>query len=326
MKMLVRALGLIGALTLATAPGLAHADEDPKMLARRHFDRGMELAREGAYSEALVEFTRAHEVSPHYAVLYNIGQAHVALGHPVEAVDALTRYLDQGGAEIPAERRKQVDAEILRQKARIAEVEVTTDAPGAVVTVDGKEVGRTPLSAPIRLAIGTHRIVAAVPGRPSVEQSVTVAGEERRRLDFAIPPAAAAPSLAAVPPASPAPVAPAARNGASGDVQRTLGYVAGAIGIGLGGATVAHYFWNKNRYDDWSVENERLEGAKDDEDYEERLAVNNELSESIDRASVVTAGLGIGAGVMLGTGIVLIVTAPGETGDRQGIVTWEGVW
>jgi tetratricopeptide (TPR) repeat protein len=326
MKMLVRALGLIGALTLGAAPRLAHADEDPKMLARRHFDRGMELAGEGAYSEALVEFTRAHEISPHYAVLYNIGQAYVALGRPVEAVDALTRYLDQGGSEIPAERRKQVDAEILKQKARIAEVEVRTDVPGAVVSIDGKQIGRTPLAGPVRLAIGTHRIVAAVPGRPSVEQSVTVAGEERRRVELAIPAAAAAPSLAPAAPAQAAPAAPATRESGSGDVQRTLGFVAGAIGIGLGGATIAHYFWNKNRYDDWSAENEQLEDAKDDEDYEDRLAANNELSESIDRASVVTAGLGIGAGVILGTGIVLVVTAPGESGDRQGFVTWQGVW
>jgi tetratricopeptide (TPR) repeat protein len=325
MKMLVRALGLIGALTLATLPRLAHAEEDPKMLARRHFDRGMELAGEGAYSEALVEFTRAHEISPHFAVLYNIGQAHVALGRPVEAVDALTRYLEQGGAEIPVERRKQVDAEILKQKARIAEVEVRTDVPGAIVSIDGKEIGRTPLSTPIRLAIGTHQIVAAVPGRPSVEQSVTVAGEERRRVDLAIPAAAAAPTLAPARSATPAPPVPP-RASASGGMQRTLGYVAGAVGIGLGGATVAHYFWNKNRYDDWSVENERLEDAKGDDDYEERLAANNELSESIDRATVVTVGLGVGAGVVLGTGIVLIVTAPGETGDRQGIVSWQGVW
>jgi hypothetical protein len=323
-RMLTRALVLLGALTLASAPRLAHADEDPKMLARRHFDRGMELAREGAYSEALVEFTRAHETSPHYAVLYNIGQAHVALGQPVEAVDALARYLGEGGDQIDAARRAEVVAEIVRQKTRIAEVTVTTDLPGAQVSVDGKEIGRTPLREAVRVAVGTHRFTAVYEGR-ATEQRLTLAGEEQRRLELKLPPAAVtgsspAPALVSVP-ASPKP-----SGDSSAPVQATLGYVAVGLGVGLGAATVAHYAWNKGRYDTWSTRHGELDGAEDQPDYAARQSKNNELAASIERASVVTTGLGIGAGVLVGTGFVLVVTAPARGSDAKASLTWHGVF
>lgn len=329
--MFLRSLGLIGALALVSAPRLARADEDPKMLARRHFDRGMELARKGAYAEALAEFTRANEMSPHYAVLYNIGQACIALGRPVEALEALERYLSEGGAEIPAARRSQVENEIAKLGARTAEVEVEVDAPGAIVSIDGKEVGRVPLPGPVRVGIGTHRLRASLEGRPAVEQSITVAGQEKRRVTLSLPSRTAVTGPASGAPTTAAPRKPSVVHAdeAPGRTQATLGYIAGGLGIGLGVATVAHYVWNKNRYDTWSSRHQELEKNADAADYGQRQAANNELSDSIGRASVVTVGLGIGAGVFFGTGVVLVATAPSASSSRvtQGAAAaWLGVW
>jgi hypothetical protein len=326
-RMLTRALALLGALTLASAPRLAHADDDPKMLARRHFDRGMELAREGAYAEALVEFTRAHETTPHYAVLYNIGQAHVELGQPAEAVDVFTRYLAEGGDQIDDARRNEVDAEIARQKTRIAEVILTTDPPGAVVSVDGREIGRTPLGT-LRVSAGTHRFTAAGGGRRTVEQHFTLAGGEQRRVELRLPKVAAAASSPVIA-VTPVRASPKVSRESSSAVQATLGYVAIAVGAGLGGAVLAHYVWNKGRYDTWRTRHRELDGAEDQPDYDARQHRNNELSASIGRASVVTVGLGIGAGVVFGTGVVLVVAAPASPSrgsDAKASLVWNGMF
>ena len=47
------------------------------------------IASRGNYGQALEEFLAAYRISPHFAVLYNIGQAHIALGQPADAVAAL---------------------------------------------------------------------------------------------------------------------------------------------------------------------------------------------------------------------------------------------
>src|SRR5262245_19134326 len=98
---------LLVLLALATGAREARAD-DAREAARAHFARGLALAAKGGYQEALDEFNRAYEISPQFAVLYNIAQCQVALGHPLAAIDALSLYLRDGGDRIPALRLQQV--------------------------------------------------------------------------------------------------------------------------------------------------------------------------------------------------------------------------
>src|SRR5215831_5434363 len=87
---------LAAALLALAAAGIARAD-DPRQEARAHYAKGLELGAQNGYAGALREFEQAYALSPQYAVLYNIGQAHVALGHTAEAIDVLGRYLRDGG-------------------------------------------------------------------------------------------------------------------------------------------------------------------------------------------------------------------------------------
>jgi hypothetical protein len=70
-----------------------------------------------------------------------------------------------------------VNASAARWFGQLLEVEakptltVTSDPPGASVTVDGQSYGRTPLT--LRdLLPGTHSVVVSMPGRQSVTRSV----------------------------------------------------------------------------------------------------------------------------------------------------------
>src|SRR5690242_21507082 len=90
----------------------AHADEDPRKVAAAHYQKGLELANRAQYQAALDEFNAAYAASPNFAVLYNIGQAEVAIGRPRRAIDSLERYLRDGGEQVPASRRQQVDDQL----------------------------------------------------------------------------------------------------------------------------------------------------------------------------------------------------------------------
>jgi len=200
---------VLGALA---APQAAQAGE--KEEARKHYDRALELADDGQPEGAIVEFRRSYDLTHHFAVLYNIGQVYVSLARPVEAVDAYERYLADGGEKIAAARRADVEKEIARQKARIATLEIRGLPEGAVVRLDGKEIAKAPIAAPVRVGVGTHAIAASAEGYEPAETEVTVAGEDRRVVELALakhavetpPPTPVAPVVQTPPPV--APVAP----------------------------------------------------------------------------------------------------------------------
>lgn len=162
------------------------ASAGPKEEARKHFDRAVELVDDGQLEEALIEFQRSYDLTQHFAVLYNIGQVLVSLAKPVEAVDAYERYLVEGGKQVRAARRAEVEEEITRQKARIATLEIRGLPEGAVVRVDDKEIGTAPIAAPVRVGVGIRTVAASAEGYDSAEAVVTVAGEDHKVVELVL--------------------------------------------------------------------------------------------------------------------------------------------
>jgi hypothetical protein len=158
----------------SSAPDVSSNEE-----ARHHFQQGLEQARSGDLVAALHEFESAYSARPHFAVLYNIGQAHATLGRPVEAVTAFERYLVEGGEQISTARRAEIEQLIAKNRKRIGQLHIVTAAPEETkIWVDGKELPGASLAEPVALAAGTHDIVYSISnGSPTAEQvSVTARG------------------------------------------------------------------------------------------------------------------------------------------------------
>jgi hypothetical protein len=179
---------LLATLALPAVPVAARADStaNARAEAKKHFDRATELNEDGQVAEAVIELKRCYELSPHHTVLYNLGQAYITLAKPVEAVEALQRYLDEGGKDIRPARRTEVEREIARQKTRIATLEIRGLPDGAMVTIDGDEVGTAPLSAPVRVGVGKHVVAATAAAYEAAKVQVTVAGEDKRIVELTL--------------------------------------------------------------------------------------------------------------------------------------------
>jgi alpha-tubulin suppressor-like RCC1 family protein len=177
---------VLAMLAIPAGPVFARADSAAKARAeaKKHFDRAMELNDDGQVAEAVIEFKRAYEIAPHHTVLYNLGQAYITLAKPVEAVAALQRYLDEGGKAIKPSRRAEVEQEIVRQKTRIATLEIRGLPDSSRVRVNGVDVGKAPLGEPILVGIGDHVVSATAEGYDPAEVRVTVAGEDRRTIEL----------------------------------------------------------------------------------------------------------------------------------------------
>lgn len=168
----------------------AHAqpsDAESKLRARDHFDRGLKLFNQLDNEGALAEFKQAYELTPHVLVLQNIGLVYAAMGRPVEAVDTLDRVLIAPTGLTP-EALRQIQQERERQQLQIAVVELTANAPGAIVEVDGVETARTPLAAPLRIARGSHVIAVIAPGFIPQRRRVDLPGAAPTTLHFELVP------------------------------------------------------------------------------------------------------------------------------------------
>jgi tetratricopeptide (TPR) repeat protein len=316
---------LVVALASAAAPARA-AVGDHREQAAAHYTRGIDLAKQGLYEAALEQFNQAYATSPHFAVLYNIGQAQIALGRPLAAIEALASYLRDGADKVPLSRREQVQAQIALLETKLAELTISTERPGVAIRVDDRDIGRTPLFQPIRLAAGTHTITATPADGAQITRVVTLAEAERRRLELAFaseapdaaPPASIAPpTVTPVAAATPSnateilssPSVTAASPDASASRVVTLrraAYASTAVGVAAAGAALGVYLWYRGRYDDWQAGEAALQDlTPGSAAYRMQAVANNDLASSLTTANHAILGLSIAGGVLVATGASL---------------------
>jgi tetratricopeptide (TPR) repeat protein len=176
------ALSTLQATVVHAAPGTsqdAAEPDDPIERARLHFRLGVDFYREKNYRAALIEFQRAYAASPHYKLLYNLGQASLELQEDNNAIGYFTRYLAEGTNEISDERRAEVEQNIIKLRARLGTVTVRTNQAGAEIYMDDTRIGVAPLRDPVKVSVGRRKFVAVKHGFSDVERVIDVAaGEE----------------------------------------------------------------------------------------------------------------------------------------------------
>jgi hypothetical protein len=197
-------IGALGLAFLLSAPH-AHAAPpperaaDPRAEAREHYSRALALYNDGNIAGALVEFERANNLAPSYRILYNIALCHSQLHNYAQALDMFERYLEEGGDAIPPERVDDVRSRMARLRDYVGFLSIRTTPDGASLFVDDIHVGTTPLDAPVRVALGRHRLRFAHPGYETEVRVVEVAAGET--VDVTVPLRQNAPTVALRPPA-----------------------------------------------------------------------------------------------------------------------------
>ncbi len=162
-------------VTVALYIGSAAADENDDE-ARAQYERGKELYEADKFTEAAIAFQRAYELKPSFKILYNIGQVENENGDYVRALDAYTRYLEEGGDDVPADREAAVDKEIARLKTLVGSLRVEGAQDGAVLMVDGRRMGEAPFDGPVMVKLGEHEVVVKIFGEELFHEFVRVAG------------------------------------------------------------------------------------------------------------------------------------------------------
>ncbi|HEX7667712.1 MAG TPA: tetratricopeptide repeat protein, partial [Polyangiaceae bacterium] len=189
LRSLARRLGVAFLLAAVLVPNVARADDKDE--ASKHFNRGLELYRGKNYDGALAEFRRAYEIAPNFRILFNIGQLQYDQRQWSASMATFQKYLSDGGAEVPAERRALASANIEHCNELVAHIQVSSQVPGAV-TVDDAPLGASPIDKDVVVDPGTHRF-ALVPSDQSatITKSIEVASGDRPKVELAAPPVVA---------------------------------------------------------------------------------------------------------------------------------------
>ena len=105
-------------VALLFVPAFAYAQEDDDTRARRHFASGESYYEEGAYEDAVREFTQAYRLSHRPALLFNLYTAEERFGRLSDAATHLEQYLQEMPATL--ENRALLESRLANLRTRIA--------------------------------------------------------------------------------------------------------------------------------------------------------------------------------------------------------------
>jgi hypothetical protein len=185
----------LACLALST-PALGQAPED-KAAAQSRMKDGAALL-DSQPGEALRLFREAYRLvrNPNYQ--YNIGIAAQAVGRDAEALEAF-RFFLANRRGVPDEYVSDAEKQVQALLGRVALVTLSSSQPDAEVLVDGRDVGRTPLVAPLALDQGDHRFIVRKRDFENFERLVTVHPGEKVAVAADLRPLVVAPPLVPVP-------------------------------------------------------------------------------------------------------------------------------
>jgi hypothetical protein len=119
-------------------------------------------------------------------VLINLAATHRALSQYDQAVDFYNRFLTEGEGKLTPANLARGRAELDDLLRLVARVEVVTAPDGALVQVDGRSIGETPLEEPLVLGPGDHTVVATLSGHRPAERKIRVSAGDTLRVEFSL--------------------------------------------------------------------------------------------------------------------------------------------
>ncbi|AUX22727.1 hypothetical protein SOCEGT47_032340 [Sorangium cellulosum] len=170
----------------AGVEGAAPAEEAPvseatRQEARLHFEKGLALLREGAWSPALAEFLLSRKLYPTRAATNNAAIALRKLQRYDEALEMFETFLRD--FTMSAAERAVAQREIAELRTLVGTLDITSAEPGASIVVSGEDRGQYPPVKPIRVAAGAHVVRVFKEGFEPVETRVYVAGGQTVTVD-----------------------------------------------------------------------------------------------------------------------------------------------
>ncbi|MFO0728827.1 MAG: PEGA domain-containing protein [Myxococcota bacterium] len=191
----------------APLPALAQDDEDNADASRTQagafLKEGNALMDAKKYAEALQRFESAHHVFPSPKIFFSIAEAHDKLQAYARAAQYYQRFVDEAD-DAPEKLVARAKQRLAALEPYIGRISLSCEEDGVTVSIDGEEIGETPLR-PQWAKAGPHKVSGKKAGFLPFETSVTVKVGEKKTVMLLVEPSEEAPAPTPEPVASPEP-------------------------------------------------------------------------------------------------------------------------
>lgn len=310
---------LLALVPLLPSAALAQGDAN-RAAAVALYDDAEKLMAAGNYAAACPKYAESNRLDPQLGALVHLadcyeknGQTASAWARWRDAVDIAARTNDPRGDVA----RKRAAALQPKLSKLVIQVPPASDVTGLEVRRDGAQVSRSLWGSSVPVDAGKHVVEASAPGKKKLVAEVVV-GANAASVEFSLPlledDATGSEAAAASAAVSEAPTGPAGQRDTitaaadPGATQRTLGWIAGGVGVvGIGAGVF--------------FELQRSSKVKDRDDIcpsgknctpEEATKING-LNDDVDSAASLETVSFVAGGILLAGGVVLLLTAPSST-------------
>ena len=148
-----------GLALFLTLGGLRGAAGDELLAeAKRRYEQGSRLFSEGRFVEAAQAFEKAYQLTPRSVLLYDAARAYDKGGVATRAYEL---YQDYYRTTDNLDEQVQIKDRLLELESTVALLTIKAQG-GARITLDGKDLGTTPLLRPVPIGSGLHKIDVAL--------------------------------------------------------------------------------------------------------------------------------------------------------------------
>ncbi len=307
-------LGCVACLTVlcCVRPAAAEVTAGQRATAEALFQQEAELMEQKKFSEACEQFAASQELDPGLGTTLYLADCYEQAGKTASAW-ALFQEAADGARRAQQSDREQIATERAASlKARLSKLELRVSAahrvPGLELRLNDVPVPTVSWNAPLPGDPGQTRVEARAPGKkPRVIELKVAPGPASQVVEvgeLANAPQSLSSDSANALSAKLAPHDP-------GATQRTIGYVVGAVGVV--GLAVGGYFGYRAM-----TLNKQSKGECRADDPNACTSEGAATRSDAKTAATLSTITGISGGVLLGTGITLVLTAPSAAPSAAG--------
>jgi hypothetical protein len=174
------ALAHPSSLALAQTPPAAAAPPTKEQLAeaKKFFDAGNKLYKEGLFKEALASFLEANRIAPRESTQNNIARTYRDMKDMASAYDAYDVLVSKYGDKLKPALKTDAQHALEELAVLTGVLSFTLPDADAKVTIDGVDAGTTPIAKPVRENIGTHQVTITKAGYEPLVQNVEIKGHD----------------------------------------------------------------------------------------------------------------------------------------------------
>lgn len=158
--------------------------------AKTHLAAARKAAAAKDWTTALTEYSAAMTAAPTGAAMQGVADATYETHDLAGAYDAYDTLLKVYGKDLAAPAKKSAEARLKELAQKTGALTLKVSEPGAVVTIDDKPIGTTPVLAPVRVPVGSHKIRVTKEAFAPFEATKDVGGDARVDVDVTLTKAA----------------------------------------------------------------------------------------------------------------------------------------